>query len=233
MLKFLQQQQHNLSAMEQRPFQKRASLKSQKSKGNLIIILPLFAFMFFVCGTVKGQETGFSVTVGYSPRQSLESEGVIKNNGQTVHIDAQYLGFGDDGLFGCILGIGIRSYRTDGFTTYQDDPYAKRTTRFDLHGGVGLKFAGYDNMYGLMIHPQVGIGYAGVGDTPELYFPLTLNADIFLFNWITIGVTYRPFPHSIVSRNLLMNDYGPAAEWTHHQVKPAWEFRIGILHFTE
>ncbi|MDR0606727.1 MAG: hypothetical protein LBG80_20850 [Bacteroidales bacterium] len=184
-----------------------------------------------VISSISYSQTGLSLTVGYSPFQTLESDGIIKKDGQTIHADLQVCsGFYDiiAGI-GIIGGVGLRSYNTDGFNTYSSNPYKKRTTRFDIHLGPALRIGDEDLLIGVLIHPQIGWGFGGYRDlAPKSYFAFTLNADILIVNWITIGATYRPLSHTITSSASTLQYQVPPS--TYHLVKPSWEFRVGLFH---
>jgi hypothetical protein len=203
-------------------------MKTATIRKAILILL----FLSSICvGKLIAQVTGLSFTMGYSPSQTLESESATVKNGQTVHADFQvYNGFDIEYNydFGIIGGAGLRSYKTDGFRTLSSDPYKKRTTRFDLHIGPSLWVGAEDNVFGLLLHPQIGWGFGGYYDNaPKSYFACMLNADITIGNWITIGVTYRPLYHTITSS--IVDPYSPASIF--HLVHPALEFRIGIFHW--
>jgi hypothetical protein len=199
----------------------------------IIIVSAVLLMLALVNSTVSYAQGGFFATVGYSPFQSLESDGIVKDDGKTVHADLQ----GCSGLFsegvlgiGVIGGVGIRNYNIAGFNTYSSDPYKKRTTKFDIHVGPALKIGDEDFKFGVLLHPQIGWGFGGYNNlAPKSYFACTLNADILIANWITFGVTYRPLSHTITSSASDLEYAVPPS--TFHLVKPTWEFKVGIFHF--
>jgi hypothetical protein len=202
----------------------------------------------FAAQNANGQEFGeggsiLGINLGFKPPQKFSLFNDDNQNMDIYHLNvffnALYDNDNDIIKFGIVGSLGINIYSTGANEGFYD-PYKTTAWRPDINIGASFNILnnGYFwNTFGLSIYPLIGIGYRGIDYTASgpsvftgmVYLNTSLNADLILFRYLSVGIMYRPIRYSICTSYANEEAYGA----TYWNIPSGWFLKAGLTFVAE